>query len=210
MHGFFAHLEWDIKEKREELRLLMDASDILLPIPIHLIGTLEEALAEVEKVSRETARNRLGFDLPSFHKEHLKEVAPLVSLLLYLCSQAAEIRDAKGADRLPKNPKPQKTKHGFKTIPASNPTAWEVAFRLGAALRTVIAEERERDQPVGSHSSPRPHIRCAHWHSFWSGSRADSARSGSMDRKLILKWLPPIPVNIRDTDDIVPALRSVN
>ncbi|EMO24671.1 hypothetical protein LEP1GSC170_1243 [Leptospira interrogans serovar Bataviae str. HAI135] len=32
-----------------------------------------------------------------------------------------------------------------------------------------------------------PHIRRAHWHHFWAGSNEE--------RKLILRWLPPIPVN---------------
>jgi hypothetical protein len=47
-----------------------------------------------------------------------------------------------------------------------------------------------------SHASPRPHYRRAHWHHFWTGPRNVPG-----ERKLILKWLPPIPVGIQDLDD---------
>lgn len=55
-----------------------------------------------------------------------------------------------------------------------------------------------------STASPSPHIRRAHWHSYWMGPRQE----GHPDRKPVLKWLPPIPVAM-DKGDIVPTIHSV-
>ena len=40
----------------------------------------------------------------------MKVVPSLVSLVLYLCSENAEIRESGGGDRLPAYPEPKKTK----------------------------------------------------------------------------------------------------
>ena len=44
----------------------------------------------------------------------------------------------------------------------------------------------------GAHSSPRPHVRAAHWHTFWVGPRS----AKFPDRKPIIRWLPPIPIGM--------------
>ena len=44
----------------------------------------------------------------------------------------------------------------------------------------------------GAHSSPRPHVRAAHWHTFWVGPRS----ANFPDRKPIIRWHPPIPIGM--------------
>lgn len=64
---------------------------------------------------------------------------------------------------------------------------------MGAALRRAY-HASETGQTHGG--TVRPHIRRAHWHSFWVGS--------GDDKKINVKWLPPIAVNL--DDDALPAV----
>jgi hypothetical protein len=136
-------------------------------------------------------------------EELTDDLSPLVSLVLYLCSQAAEIKDAQDSKRLPARPQAVKTKKGMRLFPPDRPSQWEVGYRLGAALTRALSE-REPAEPTGTHASPRPHIRRAHWHSFWTGKRDQPD-----GRTAILKWLPPIPVNVQDVDELATTVREV-
>jgi hypothetical protein len=139
--------------------------------------------------------------------DRAKDLQPLLSLVLYLCSETAQYQDARGSTERPKNPKPVRTKKDGKRglppklIPASQPRVWEVSYRLGAALRAA-RERSEREAPETTHASPRPHVRRAHWHTFLAGPR-----DGERERRL--RWLPPIPVGVRDLDELVPVVRPV-
>jgi len=196
MHGFFAHLECDANTGREELRLLIDAEDSLVPIPIHLgPWPLGEAVARAMDVSRVHAI-AAGTTLPaSINRDVLQTAEPLVSVLLYLCADDAEIGD--GTAR-PAFPQARRTKRGWRLFPADQPTVWDVGVRLGAALR----REQERSPGDGeeTHARPRPHIRRAHWHTYLVGA-------GRSDRRL--KWLPPIPVNVDDPETLPAVIRQV-
>jgi hypothetical protein len=68
---------------------------------------------------------------------------------------------------------------------AKNPQIHEVAFNLGRKIRDY--RDDVRSETAGGTKSP--HIRRAHWHSFWSGPKAGK-------RELTVRWLPPIPVKI--------------
>ncbi len=131
------------------------------------------------------------------------DVSPLVSLVLYLCSQAAEIKEGGAGKRVPTRPKPQKTKKGMRIFAPDHPSRWEVGYRLGAALRQALSEHQPAE-PTGTHASPRPHIRRAHWHSFWVGKKDQPDA-----RSVTIKWLPPIPVNVQGIDDLTPTVRDV-
>ena len=82
----------------------------------------------------------------------------------------------------PAVPKPQKTKKGMRIFAPDHPSRWEVGYRLGAALRQALSEH-EPAEPTGTHASPRPHIRRAHWHSFWVGQEG-SARCQVRDAQV--------------------------
>ena len=98
------------------------------------------------------------------------EVSPLVSLVVYLCSQAAEIKETGAGKHVPTRPKAQKTKKGMRILAPDHPSRWEILYRLGAALRQALSEQ-EPAVPTGTHVSPRPQIRREHWHSLWMGTR---------------------------------------
>jgi hypothetical protein len=72
---------------------------------------------------------------------------------------------------------------------------------MGAALKKMQAQVvREEDvQADKKRTSPRAHIRRAHWHGYWSGSREHPN-----ERKYEIKWMPPCLV-MGDEEENLPA-----
>lgn len=190
-YGAWVHLEWDANTGRTELRILTDTEEDLAAYTLH-IGpwSLTEAL---QKFSAEAAKQAGSKHLtlhPSQIDDIAKIVTPIISLALYLCSQNADF----GNDQ-PHRPKPKKTKRGWRMFPPDKPRTWDVAVRIGNAIRQHY---QQTESHQAQHSGPRPHIRRAHWHSFWTGTKTDTDT-----RKKIIKWIPPTPVNA--TSDELPT-----
>jgi hypothetical protein len=219
LRGFFAHLEHDTNNKNTELRLVLDiedgpGQDVLVPVVMILTGyhTLQQALAAVRE-SGITQAAQIGMSLPDVPREdriaYRRAVEPLVSLVLYLCSIGSEIRDGSGGSRIPARPKPTKTKRGERLFQAERQTTWEVGYRIGAALRQAIDQERtehpEESTEAHIRPSPRPHIRRAHWHSYWTGPRKDRKK-----QEIVTRWLSPIPVKVgHEDEELVPTVKPV-
>jgi hypothetical protein len=133
LNGFFAHLEHDPNNRRTELRLLLDlsgaAGDQLEPITIHLgKGGIAAGVAAITKeIARQFPVTIYAAD--GTIEQPTSNVSPLVSLVLYLCSEAAELQGPDGAKRIPARPTPQKTKKGMRIFPPDHPSRWEVATR---------------------------------------------------------------------------------
>lgn len=183
VHGFFAHLECDANTGGEELRLLIDTDDGLTPIALHLVGTLQDAVQAFfdEAAAHAALTGAWTYGTPaSVIKQIATKISPIVSLVLYLCSDAP---DYDGADR-PTMPTARQTKHGPKERGAEVPRVWDVGLRMGAALRAAVRQERA-EPGDGTHASPRPHVRRAHWHLYWSGEKRGTPR---------VKWLSPVLV----------------
>jgi hypothetical protein len=206
--GFFAYLESDAEAGREELRLVLDCPPTLIGVlPIHLDrGGLElgiaAALAEAERNAHladqsvvSSLRERLSVS------EQARHISPLVNILLYLCAENCEFLDTTDRRKRPELPRATQTKRGPCFFPPPSPTTWEVGMRLGAALESAAAQPTEPAE--GTHASPRPHIRRAHWHHFWKGPR-------DMGQTAILRWLPPIAVNVDDDHPVIPTVRPVD
>lgn len=200
LYGFFAHLEWDANTGRMELRFLLDAEVALQPLPVHLgVGGIAEGLDEAARECRKHAV-AMGLPAPGPLSEVRPALEPLFSLLLYLCSENAEIGEG---DHGPRLPQPKRTKKGLRYFPPDKPTEWGVGLRLGAALRRARQQSEGRDERATEdrgHAPPRPHIRRAHWHTYCVGKD----RSGR-----VLKWLPPIPVNLDDPNQLPATRRPV-
>lgn len=189
--GFFAHLEHDANDARMELRLvLLMASGENHPIPIHLGDwTIEEGLNRMIT----EARRQMGINFPKVDESYVAEVVPFVQLVLYLCAENLDM------PKRPQHPKKKLRKSGQVDVPRQ-PKKWDVGQRIGTSIRKYrntkeyeITDENQNNAP-GSHASPRPHVRRAHWHSFWTGPREGN-------RKLIVRWLPPIPIGVDDEDN---------
>jgi hypothetical protein len=211
LNGFFAHLEWNLIRQGTDLRLLLDVSrregkpDEAVAFPVHMgVGGIAESLEESFRVP--LANLPFADDLTDDNRAEMKKDVPaLVSLVLYLCSECAEIRPAQPGSTVPGNPRPVKTKKGLRIFPPDRPNKWEVGYRLGAALRRAMSEHHPVEgESTGTHGSPRPHVRRAHWHTFWVGHR-DQPES----RIAILRWLHPILVNVQDVLDLTTTVREV-
>lgn len=199
LHGAFVHLEHDANTGRAELRLLLDTEASLVPVPLHL-GPW--SLAEsIQRMAAEADQQAAAHGLPgpgeAGNKSLAAAVEPIVSLVLYICSQAGEI-GAPGHH--PTRAAAKRTKRGMQFFPADKPATWDVGVRLGAALRR--AYQSEQTGTGGVHTGPRPHIRRAHWHGFRSGPRLrpDGSEIPAAERAFDLRWMPPIAVNLGSTD----------
>jgi len=180
-------LEFDINTGRSELRLLLDTEESLIPVPVHMgPWTLTEAIdrATSEAVKQSTATG-VRFDRNMDNVQVLTgNINPLISLLLYICSEAPEIDDERQPGTSPSRAKPVKTKRGWRLFPAEKPRVWTVGKEMGEKLRKPSEE-------IGSGSTGRTvksHIRRGHWHGVWSGPRDG-------ERKFTYRWLMPIVVS---------------
>ena len=213
LHGAWVHLESDANTGRTELRLLTDSDLGPFAIVLHLgawslAESINRAMAESSRQARRNGLSDIADNLDSVDVATTMRpvIEPIMSLLLYLCSQNAEIGD--GTIR-PTNPQPTRTKRGPRLFAPDSPTTWDIGVRIGAALRRAY---HAADTSQGStHSGPRAHIRRAHWHGFLSGpmKRADGSDIPAEQRKFDLKWLPPIGVNLNDPSELPATIRAI-
>lgn len=202
-YGFFAHLEYDINSSRQELRLLFDTADGLMAMPIHLGGwSLGVAIKKMtaEAIKQGGAPELLtAIEADANLAQATSSIAPFLSLLLYVLSQANDITSQDGIK--PSNPTPKKVKGGVKLFAAEKPRTWDVGTRMGAALRRAYHAQQQGGSE-GQGSVVQPHIRRAHWHGYWVGPKDGP-------RKFDLRWLPPIAVNLDDVGDLPATIRPV-
>ncbi len=192
LFGFFAFLEWDANTERPELRLEMDTVDIegndqLLSTVLHIGNwSIEECVERAKRESIKQAKIAGGLFEEDFLPDNwvemqTTELLPILSLLLYVCSNGV---DYPNSDR-PSYPDEKKTKkRGWTPFPATKPRIWNLGKKTGDAIRQAFESK-------GSTTSPSPHIRRAHWHTFLSGPRSEP-------QKRVVKWIPPLPVAMPD------------
>lgn len=221
-HGFWAYLDIDIIDGKQSRQFLIIVIDVLsptesMPIPIGIDlsnGSIEECLvkyldclsltpgAAAEVLDKR--RNALLDGGRGEVKALSDALKPYLSMLLYICSQDQEIEGDVG---FPSNPPRKKTVRGMRHVPAKAISEWKVGVRTGSALRLAYERSNQNDAVEGNHKSARPHVRRAHWHGFWKGSKAP----GREDERIFeLKWLPPIPVNVSDADNLPAVIKRVD
>ena len=205
MAGFFAHLEHDTNTGRPELRLLLDVDlehgPALIGQPLHLTAdTIEGAVAAmVDESKRQMINLTPCTKMPDMSKHLTPPLQQLLSLLLYLCSDSADF----GGHPPPTNPRPKKIKKGWRLFPPNKPCLWDVGIRIGAALREAhIKEETGRPGQIleSGRQRPRPHVRRAHWHLYWTGKGRQFPT---------VKWVPPVPINIASLNDLPATIRQI-
>lgn len=199
IHGFFVHLEYDINTGRPELRLLLDFKEALLSYPLHMtVNTVEEMLLAMLAESRKHSEiNDLALLNPS--RSDIEAVtnllSRLISLALYLCSDNPDYGDQPA----PKRPREKMKRLGATFKIPKHPEIREIGYRVGKNIRAA----REANQGAGlGERTVSPHIRNAHWHSFWLGPRDG-------DRELHVKWLPPILVKIDSSGGMPITIKKV-
>lgn len=135
--GFWAHLEFDINTERHELRLLLDMLDpdgMLVPFVIHMkSGSLAEC---IESVVSEATRQAVYHGKTALIDQvrppsgSVDQVAKMVSLVLYLCSDGADYQRAI-------RPQPKRTKSGWRlfAVARNNPELQPAMNRLEVFAR---------------------------------------------------------------------------
>lgn len=112
--------------------------------------------------------------------------------VLYLCTSAPDI-----SERRP-------TKRG-KNAPTSRcrfvSRTFDVGARVGAQLRLARQESNPSASSGGGGRPPRPHVRRAHWHLYWTGKGRAVPR---------LNWVAPTLVNASSPADVPAVLRGVD
>jgi hypothetical protein len=200
--GAFISLDYDPPTKARELRMVLDCASNLVPVPLPFEHkTFEESFRSIKWGG--IAQDDNG-KITTFAAQKMDIVPPIygqiLPLILYLCSDEPDITGKIGH---PGNPAPIRTKRGERLFAASGEKVWDVGVRMGAAIRKWTRDETHHVSDVpGTHASPRPHIRRAHWHGFWSGPR-------SGNRRFSLKWMPPIPVNMILGDEAPAVIHPV-
>lgn len=208
LSGFFAHLEWDANSGKSELRLLLDCADgDIIGLPLHLDQptldlALSAAIAQSQQKAKELSLKHLAGRTPEdIARQFAGSVAPMLNLVLYLCTINADF----GSSRQPSKPQAKRTKRGWRLFPPEQPTIWGVGSRIGAALRATRTTQAETlnatNTSDGGRARPRAHVRRAHWHTYLTGEGKTNP---------ILKWLPPIPVNVADINDLPATTHTVN
>lgn len=180
-HGFWAHLEWDASTKMTELRFLLDCESGPMSLALH-VGpwTITDALDRMfTETKKQGMKHGVDFDpSPEDVQEAAAYTSPLVSILLYLCSEGPEINNARQPGVSPMRARPTKTKRGWRLFPAPGPRIWTTGEHLGAKLRQAVSGD-----PTGR--TVRAHLRRGHWHGYWKGPRQG-------ERKFIYHWLHPL------------------
>jgi len=137
LHGFWAHLAWDSIREIEVLIFLLD-KDGGLEMRVVETGpwSVREGIQRMVDGAREHClqNNMSTEELKDDAEEIATALAPLVSMLLVLCSETAEIEHEHTPGLRPANPQPKKTRHGIKMFPLAQPTFWRVGKAAGALL----------------------------------------------------------------------------
>ena len=201
--GFWALLEHNIENSNEELRLffLCDTGFIIPGIlQIDDNTTIDEAVRKIYTQDIEENRiDALSVQRIIHEQKDLSYAIHLaINLLLYICAygfgQKTESSPAKGVYI--------KKTGGFRTESARQHTVRRMGTEFGEALRKekeTRKNQDERREEGKTRAAVRPHIRRAHWHTFWTGKR--NPDGSHENRKCIVKWLPPIPVAMNTMDD---------
>lgn len=157
--------------------------------------------------------------IESYQKEYQRRKKSLevcISLLLYLCSQNAEITNKDGEDVPKPEPEGAENAEQPQEQPQKKPKkpkkvqALRVGYRIGKAIRYHKQQEQDGAEsktiaPVvatGSHTKKAAHVRRGHYHHYWTGSKKDGTR------KLILKWTAPAFINASGKD-LIPTKHAV-
>ena len=148
---------------------------------------------EEETIANVRAEESHGLDVDQTIlriKENCSYVRELLPLVLYLCSCNADTEKVEpNKKERRRNLKAFKVEKVYQEI--------KVGYRIGPTLAHQSSSKRLQPHQGGTVA---PHLRRAHWHSYWVGKR------DSDERRLVLKWIAPTLVG--EGPD-VPVFRQV-
>ena len=215
IRGCFAFVDEDVEDWfPRKLILLVDQDAALVEVEIELKAGADILAAmplfSGYNISDGSVQPLLMTDAERQHAIPLVRnvVEPLVSLVMYLCLTSIELTATDRSGSRPGKPAVNRSGRGPVFDTPAEPRKWGVDHRMGAAIQRgrASAGAAESDGTPTGRARMRPHIRRAHWHRYWTGPRSEP-----VNRRLLARWLPPIPVAIDDCpDDIVTTVREID
>lgn len=153
----------------------------------HPNGTAAEKLVAIEKI-------RSNWPV---HEQRLRETwGGALSCLLYLCTEEPDV-DSK---QIPSS-KIIRMGGRVRYSPAKFETQISVGIRFGSIFRKHLDSNSISAANSSAGKVVMPHIRRAHWHTYWIGKKSD--------QKPELKWLSPILINTTSTDKLTETIHSI-
>lgn len=155
LFGFWAHLEWDFNEHREELRLVLNTKGGMDVQPLH-IGqwTIEVSLQKAFELTQINVERSPLAGLLSLTRPLVKEVRPLISILLYLCSDMPDFDPLRMPKPSPHRPALKKGKKGFYLYTPERSRVCSVGERVGSVLREANNEAQASNRTVNHWIAP--------------------------------------------------------
>lgn len=198
---------------------MLDCRETRLPEPDGLMlwfieedGVIAQTWVPLAGTAENFVQKLMGW-MGDWHRDGMRPPPPdmerklhsALNLLFYLCSEGCELRErTTGAERA-ERPAPKTTKGKERFFPPKQIREWDVGWRIGPALRTADEDLERQEAAAGDQQRPRPHVRRAHWHHYWTGRRT----ADQPGERLVLKWVPPALVNVAAPEDLVPTVRPV-
>lgn len=134
---------------------------------------------------------------PDEEKSIKRDWHGVLSNVLYLCTDAPDVEGKP-------LPVPCRTSRIGARVRFSTPvteTVVGVGIRLGSVFRKAASESRRSGGDSAGKPMP-PHIRRAHWHTYWAGKKGEQRPE--------VKWLSPILVNAQSSEQIMETVHKVS
>lgn len=206
LHGFLFSIGWSTIYHSEFLSFVFVGQGGCEISPFELPLGAESVSAAFDRSIRQKllSKNEAAIRRAEFERSGRDSAVQLLQfasqVVMYLCACNAEITPDPEQKSITRRT-PGVIKDRYAEV-----CKWDVGFRFGATVRAqqqAPATENSVSRQ-GSHTAKRPHMRRGHWHHFWTGPM-DSAQ----DRKLVLKWLPPIFVGSSQDGEMPVTLHKV-
>ena len=206
MDGFIAHLDYNLFSRGVDLQFAMFLHGREMPKMVALPlgeGSLADAMTRVDQVDNLFMGSSERGRYVGSREEYRNTFSAMLQLLLYLCSEEPDLPEIE-------HPRNRRTYSG-RVRPPEEPRVWDVGVRISGVIRNYrdqqsdMAKDNSNRTESGSHASPRPHIRSAHWQSYWTGPRA----ANFPERKPVLRWIPPVPVGMDWKRELPTNVRQV-
>lgn len=136
---------------------------------------------------------------PNFVSDTQNLVKKILPVLLYLCADNSEIEKIK-VQRAKKKKKGKSTA-ASKTLYTSNRVGYKIGAEIRQNKKRYVYENVSENKGKGTKKAA--HFRKAHYHSFWVG------KHNSDERRLIVKFLPPIYVNNNGDEEGISTVHKV-
>lgn len=205
LDGFIAHLDYNMMSRSTDLQFAIFAENCIQPrmvaLPLENGGTIADALERTDQVDRAFIPGGKPHYIGT-RGEYTQTFTSMIQLLLYLCSDEPDMPKIE-------HPMYRRCLTGGVRSPRE-PQTWTVGTRIASAIRKYNNQNHDyRTEGTllqkSSHAGPKPHVRSAHWHTYWVGPRNETYPI----RKPILHWLPPIPVGINENTVLPTSVHNV-